>query len=334
MTIHINTTDDFLRALRGSEEFRSAARRELLTEELLEVPGQLVDIRKTQNAMLEEQGEMRKTQNAMLEEQGEMRKTQNAMLEEQGEMRAKSDALQETQNAMLEEQREMRKTQNAMLEELREMRAKSDALQETQNALLETVATLLRDTSEIKTDTRALHGMYRREHQDLQRFRGNYASSAARQNRNEIARLFARSRLMRRIRYNVLDSMALDTMVQEKYESMDDLGLRDDAWDDFPAADLVIEVTGRDTSIPGFYIVVEASYTAGSTDVLRARERAQILRWATGLDAYAVVAAVRLAPNIQDIVEGNIEGYLEAGDEDGVFWFPLVEEDLEPPDPC
>ena len=299
MTIHINTTDDFLRALRGSEEFRSAARRELLTEELLEVPGQLVALQNTQNAMLEEQGEMRRTQ-----------------------------------NAILEEQREMRKTQNAMLEEQREMRAKSDALQETQNALLETVATLLRDTSEIKTDTRALHGMYRRKHQDLQRFRGNYASSAARQNRNEIARLFARSRLMRRIRYNVLDSMALDTMVQEKYESMDDLGLRDDAWDDFPAADLVIEVTGRDTSIPGFYIVVEASYTAGSTDVLRARERAQILRWATGLDAYAVVAAVRLAPNIQDIVEGNIEGYLEAGDEDGVFWFPIVEEDLEPPDPC
>ena len=285
MTIHINTTDDFLRALRGSEEFRSAARRELLTEELLEVPGQLVDIQKTQNAMLEEQGEMRKTQNAILEEQ-------------------------------------------------REMRAKSDALQETQNALLETVATLLRDTSEIKTDTRALHGMYRREHQDLHRFRGNYASHAARTNRYEIVKLFARSRMMRRIRYNVLSSDALDTMIEENYDSLDKLGLSDEALNSFPVADLVVEVTERRSSRPGFYIVVEASYTVTGSDVTRASERARILQCATGLDAYAVVAAVRLAPNIQDIVEGNIERYMEAGDEDGVFWFPIVEEDLEPPDPC
>ncbi|MCY4654944.1 MAG: hypothetical protein OXC95_17490, partial [Dehalococcoidia bacterium] len=245
---------------------------------------------------------------------------QNAILEEQREMRAKSDALQETQNAILEEQREMR--------------AKSDALQETQNALLETVVTLLRDTSEIKTDTRALHDMYRREHQDLHRFRGNYASHAARTNRYKIVKLFARSRMMRRIRYNVLSSDALDTMIEENYDSLDKLGLSDEALNSFPVADLVVEVTERRSSRPGFYIVVEASYTVTGSDVTRASERARILQCATGLDAYAVVAAVRLAPNIQDIVEGNIERYLEAGDEDGVFWFPIVEEDLEPPDPC
>lgn len=175
--------------------------------------------------------------------------------------------------------------------------------------------------------------MYRREHQDLQRFRGNYASDDAMQNRNEIAKLFAKTRLMRRIHYNVLDSIALDTRVQNKYESINDLGLSDDAWDDFPAADLVIEVTGRSSSIAGFYIVVEASFTAGNTDVSRARERAQILR-ATDLDAYAVVAAIRLAPDTQDIVFDNIERYLEADDGNKVFWFPIVEEDLESPDPC
>ena len=291
MIIHINNTDDFLRALRNNEEFQSAARRELLTEDLLAVPAQLVD----------------------------MQKTQNAILDEQKEMRAKSDALQNAQNAILDEQKEMR--------------AKSDALQNAQNAILDIVATLLKEMGEARTDTRALHGMYRREHQDLQRFRGNYASDAARKNRYQIVQQFARRRAMRRIRYNVLDSATLDALVEEKYESLDDLGLSDDALNSFPAADLVIEVTERRSSRPGFCVVVEASFTATRDDVARASERASILRCATELDTYAVVAAVRLAPSIEGSVFDSIERYLEADAPNTVVWIPIVEEDLEPPDP-
>ncbi len=305
MIIHINNTDDFLRALRNNEEFQSAARRELLTEDLLAVPAQLVD----------------------------MQKTQNAILDEQKEMRAKSDALQNAQNAILDEQKEMRKTQNAILDEQKEMRAKSDALQNAQNAILDIVATLLKEMGEARTDTRALHGMYRREHQDLQRFRGNYASDAAHKNRYQIVQQFARRRAMRRIRYNVLDSATLDALVEEKYESLDDLGLSDDALNSFPAADLVIEVTERRSSRPGFCVVVEASFTATRDDVARASERASILRCATELDTYAVVAAVRLAPSIEGSVFDSIERYLEADAPNTVVWIPIVEEDLEPPDP-
>ena len=36
----INTTDDLIRLLRGDEEFRAAAQRELLTEALLNLPDQ------------------------------------------------------------------------------------------------------------------------------------------------------------------------------------------------------------------------------------------------------------------------------------------------------
>lgn len=38
MSLIIETTDDFIRALRGNEEFKAAARRELLTQDLLELP--------------------------------------------------------------------------------------------------------------------------------------------------------------------------------------------------------------------------------------------------------------------------------------------------------
>ena len=175
--------------------------------------------------------------------------------------------------------------------------------------------------------------MHRREHRALQIFIGNYARHFARQNRYEIVELFARSRTMRWIRYNVLDHDALDRMIDEKYDSLDDLGLSDDAFNTFPAADLVIEVTERRSSRPGFYIVVEASFTATSSDVTRASERASILRCATELDTYAVVAAVRLAPDIEGLVTDDIDRFLERDGRIEVLWFPIVEEDLEPPDP-
>ena len=38
MSLVIETTDDFIRALRENEEFQAAARRELLTQDLLELP--------------------------------------------------------------------------------------------------------------------------------------------------------------------------------------------------------------------------------------------------------------------------------------------------------
>ena len=45
MAIIIETTDDFIRALRENEEFKAAARRELLTDDLLELPGELREFR-------------------------------------------------------------------------------------------------------------------------------------------------------------------------------------------------------------------------------------------------------------------------------------------------
>lgn len=58
---------------------------------------------------------------------------------------------------------EMQKTQNEMLK--------------TQNEMLKTQNKLLEGQSEIREDIRALHRMYRRQHDDLGRFRGNYAGA-------------------------------------------------------------------------------------------------------------------------------------------------------------
>ena len=46
MAIIIENTDDFILALRENEEFQAAARRELLTQDLLELPKESREFRK------------------------------------------------------------------------------------------------------------------------------------------------------------------------------------------------------------------------------------------------------------------------------------------------
>lgn len=52
MVITISNTDDFIRALRGNEEFQAAARRELLTQDLLELPAVVLDDRMNSDSLL------------------------------------------------------------------------------------------------------------------------------------------------------------------------------------------------------------------------------------------------------------------------------------------
>ena len=45
MAITMNTTDDFLEALRGHPDFHNAARREILTESLIGLPEEITEFR-------------------------------------------------------------------------------------------------------------------------------------------------------------------------------------------------------------------------------------------------------------------------------------------------
>lgn len=80
----INTTEDLLRIVRENEEYRAALRRELLTDDLLALPGQFAEMRATQNEMLE-------TQNRILRDLAETRSTQREMLRTQREIHRRLD---------------------------------------------------------------------------------------------------------------------------------------------------------------------------------------------------------------------------------------------------
>ena len=208
---------------------------------------------------------------------------------------------------------------------------------ETQNALLETQNRLLEGQDEMRGDIRALHGMYRRQHDDQGRFRGGYADRGARKNSPDIVGLFARRLGISPRQLNISDLSEAERkeMIGQNLEALRELDTSDTAWLTFPRGDMIARITDWDENgADPFYIAVEASYTGSRRDAQRAVDHAKILRRATGQDAYPVVAAVRMAPNARSMVSDDVAQFVEARNEDSAFWYQLGESDLEPPDVC
>ena len=85
----------------------------------------------------------------------------------------------------------------------------------------------------------------------------------------------------------------------------------------FENADIIIEATPRDNG-EIHYIAVEASYTGGWRNVDRATRNAGYLARFTGQPAHAVVAAQRIRPGIERLVERG-----------EVYWAQILQKELE-----
>ncbi len=284
-----------LRALTDNAELLAEVRRVVLTDELLAMPGQLAEVVKTQNEMLKTQNEMQKTLNGVLKTQNEMQKTLNGVLKTQDEM-------QKTLNGVLKTQDEMQKTLNEVLKE----------------------------QANVRRDIGALHRMFRQQHDDFSNFRGNFAISAARRNDADIALLFSKAHGFNRLDMRDFTRRDLSDFLTRHYAKVDALHLRERAWRTFPRGDIIARVTERMGDSPGFYLAVEASYTGDLEDVQRATDHAKILRCAGDLDAYAVVAGVRMNDAIEGSLYEDVESFISARDENAAFWFPLDPKKLDP----
>lgn len=258
MATMINTSDDLIRVVRENEEFRAAMRRELLTEELLELPRRFEEYRESTERRL-------------------------------------------------------------------------DALIQHSERTERRLDTLIQLQEDMRRDIRALHEMYRRQHEDFGRFLGNYAEHAMLKSRVTIARIIGRQLGLRRAYARPLTGEELSGLVGDNFDAVDALRLRERAWETFLVPDLVAvvpELRRRDE--PLYYIAVEASYTGGIEDAQRATDHARILRLATGMNAYAIIAAVREGPDIEGAVFHDAAQFVASDDEDAVFLYQLTEEELEP----
>ena len=207
--------------------------------------------------------------------------------------------------AMLEEQRRLRKDANAMLDKMGSM-------------LKELVHT---------------RRVQSQEHHDLSMFGDSHAVKATRRASPLIAmelaqHLEADSAFMEM----PLTQSELRDMYFANPEAIRALDLRPHAAARFQSAVLVALAEKRTDSagVTGsFYLVAEASYTISSNNIENVLEHARIVQAATGIDTYAVVSGVRVAPPVSERVVDNALEYLNSDDEGVVFWYRLTQE-LEP----
>ena len=285
----IGTTDDLLRLVREDSDFRATMRRELLTAELLEVPQRLTTLEQSTAALIE---------------------YTNATNRRLDNIEADITVMKDDINVMKDDITVMKGDVNVMKDD---------------------ISVTKTDVSVIKDDINGLGEAFRQEVQAQSSYRGAHAQTAANRDRVRISNLFAKFHAIRRTDAMPVRRNRLKTWLQgENAEVVEALNLRDRAWETFLEPDIVAAVhdlMADDDAEPAFYIVVEASYTGEAEDIDRAIDHAKIVHAVTGLDAYPIVAAVRLddkmEPEMRSRLYDDVQKFVAANDADAAFWFRL-----------
>ena len=295
----IDNTDDLLRLVREDSNFRATMRRELLTAELLEVPQRLTALEQSTAALIE---------------------YTNATNRRLDNIEADITVIKDDINVMKGDITVMKGDVNVM----------KDDISVTKN-----------DVSVIKDDINGLGEAFRQEVRAQSSYRGAHAQTAANRDRVRISNLFAKFHAIRRTDAMPVRRNRLKTWLQgENAEVVEALNLRDRAWETFLEPDIVAAVhdlMADDDAEPAFYIVVEASYTGEAEDIDKAIDHAKIVHAVTGLDAYPIVAAVRLddkmEPEMRSRLYDDVQKFVAANDADAAFWYRLGSADLRPTEP-
>ena len=295
----IDNTDDLLRLVREDSNFRATMRRELLTAELLEVPQRLTALEQSTAALIE---------------------YTNATNRRLDNIEADITVIKDDINVM---------------------KGDITVMKDDINVMKDDVSVTKNDVSVIKDDINGLGEAFRQEVRAQSSYRGAHAQTAANRDRVRISNLFAKFHAIRRTDAMPVRRNRLKTWLQgENAEVVEALNLRDRAWETFLEPDIVAAVhdlMADDDAEPAFYIVVEASYTGEAEDIDKAIDHAKIVHAVTGLDAYPIVAAVRLddkmEPEMRSRLYDDVQKFVAANDADAAFWYRLGSADLRPTEP-
>ena len=309
----IDNTDDLLRLVREDSNFRATMRRELLTAELLEVPQRLTALEQSTAALIE---------------------YTNATNRRLDNIEADITVIKDDINVMKDDITVMKDDINVMKDDITVM--KGDV-----NVMKDDISVTKNDVSVIKNDINGLGEAFRQEVQAQSSYRGAHAQTAANRDRVRISNLFAKFHAIRRTDAMPVRRNRLKAWLQgENAEVVEALNLRERAWETFLEPDIVAAVhdlMADDDAEPAFYIVVEASYTGEAEDIDKAIDHAKIVHAVTGLDAYPIVAAVRLddkmEPEMRSRLYDDVQKFVAANDADAAFWFRLGSADLRPAEP-
>ncbi len=296
----LNTTDDLLRVARDNQDFREAFRRLILTEELMEVPGQLK------------------------------------------ELTAVTANLAATGQSLLEHAAITNQHLGSINERITELVNNSELANTRMDGIDKRVTELVKGMADYKTatenhlgsiskDIKSLHGMYSRQHDDYERFRGSYSENAARKDDGVIASKIARSRGNRVLATERLSHNDLTAIFREAVDR--DLldGIDDESQERFANADDALLVTERGRAGTQFYLVIEASHTAHHGDLSRVANHAKVIERVKGIPAYGVVAGTRIGQDMRnDLLFHDPVTFVQEKDPDTALWHQLRREVMDP----
>ena len=302
----IETTDDLLRLLDENEEFLTAVRGKILTDDLLRLPEEFAKFVAASNARF-------------------------------GAVESRLDKLEETVAALVLNAEATNNRLDGIDNRLDGVDNRLDGIDNRLDGIeVQATETNNRlDGIEVQaTETnQRLDGI----HQSLDRFRGNYASEGAWNNRREIVQLFADTNRAGRPRLKTFTDEELDDMLDENLEVIDALEEEGDVLARFGRADLIVLAERRRTREPLYWVVAEASYTIDAGDIVRASDNAKFLRAATGQNAYAIVVGVQTDPQIEEKygerIIYDLEQFLKSDRDDVVYWYELTETSAQPRPP-
>ena len=343
----INTSDDLIRVTRENPEFRETMRRELLTAELLEAPSRLTNMEQSIAALLEHAAETNRRLDQVDSRLDQVDQRLAQMDRRLDQMDSRLDRVDQRLAQMdrrldqVDQQiAQMDRRLDRVDQRLAQMDRRLDQVDQQIAQMDRRLDGMEGDIKIVKRDIDGLGQSFRREVRAQSSFRGNYAESAAGKDLIEVSGLFADLRGVKRIVTGRVGRARLTTWLRENRDEVEALGLRPRAWRTFLYPDIITwvkDLFADDDAEPEFYIAIEASYTVGAEDIIRATDHAKILRAVTGLDAYPVVAAVmlhdELAPEMESRLYYDVERFTEADDMDAALFYRLDSADLRPYEP-
>ena len=270
----VETIDDFLRILRERPDIRDAVRREILTDELLALPGVVAGIAETQaehSRMLAGIAETQAEHSRLAEHSAAIARIAETQAEHTRILTEHTEAITRLTKAQQENSEAIRRLQGSV------------------SRLDGRVSTLEGSVSRLDRRVGDLSGMVAMLL--IERYYGIIAIEMD----LDPVRMLDPAEIFRMSRSEIL---------KRKYD--------EDARKSFGQCDLMIEATGPNEE--ECYIAVQVSYTVDHRDIQRAIDHAEMMTYATGKPAYAVVAGVERS--------GVTESRLESG---SIHWHRLRE---------
>ena len=292
--VTINTSDDLLRALRENPEWKEAVRREILTEELMNLParfdkfvGEQRQFNDEQRRFNDDQRQFNDDQRQFNDDQRQFNDDQRRFTEEQRQINDDQRRFNDDQRQFNDEQRQFNDEQRQFNDDQRQF---NEEQMQTNSRLEDSIARLDRSVDRIRRDI------------------GNMRAVHARTETTREAGVIVGDMgytLIRILTPDDLSAMAANGDISD---------LERGELISFRRGDLIMEVATTDGAT--HYIAMEISYTADERDTSRAIRNAGLLTRFTGHPAHAAIASIRNVYEIQHFIDSG-----------QVYWHPLPDRD-------